>query len=133
MEDRWRFSNARKPDYRCLYEAVHDHAEPEVRDELTLGAVFRTLASAQLPARFYQVLQFSLPLAFQFWVGVGAKRGVDAGRRIVRTVGVVRAATGARSGVGLEGYGVDPKRASASPRAASCRCDSGAGRGRAAR
>jgi hypothetical protein len=36
--------------------------------EPTLGAALRSLASAQLPMRFYQGLQLAAPAAAQFWV-----------------------------------------------------------------
>lgn len=35
--------------------------------EPTLGSLLQRAAFAQLPARFYELLQLSLPFAFQFW------------------------------------------------------------------
>jgi len=40
----------------------------ELREEPTLWALLRSVANAHLPARFYQLLQFALPLAVQFWM-----------------------------------------------------------------
>ena len=43
------------------------HAEP------TLGNALRAVADAQMPARFYQILQVALPGAYQLW-GLGWHR-----------------------------------------------------------
>jgi len=36
--------------------------------EPTLGRALRSIAGAQLPTRFYQILQLGLPAAAQFWI-----------------------------------------------------------------
>ncbi len=41
---------------------------PAESPEPTLGTALRSLAAAQLPSRFYQILQLGLPAAVQFWM-----------------------------------------------------------------
>jgi hypothetical protein len=45
-------------------DAVREPQTPEP----TLGALLRDVARAELPARFYQLLQLALPLAVQAWI-----------------------------------------------------------------
>jgi hypothetical protein len=44
-----------------------DRAE-SVSDEPTLANVLRSVAYAHLPTRFYQLLQFGIPLGYQAWL-----------------------------------------------------------------
>ncbi len=49
----------------------------DIEAEPTLGNALRAVADAQMPARFYQVLQVALPGAYQLW-GLGWHRSAAA-------------------------------------------------------